>query len=258
MNARELARDLRALGLPAGTTVLAHASLRAIGWVDGGAQAVIGALHDVLGPGGTLVMATTTAANSDTSRHHLDMIDGMAPWLVHAYRGVMPPYDEVVTPAETGQIAEAVRMSPGAFRSAHPQSSFAAIGPLASWLMRDHRLACHLGEDSPLGKLYASGAWILLLGVEYQACSALHLAEYRYKPNPPRKEYRCVVKLRGKSQWRTYSDVVLDDSDFAAIGTTLDKEVVSHRGYVGLADCRLIPLKAAVDRATEWMRNNRL
>jgi aminoglycoside 3-N-acetyltransferase len=170
----------------------------------------------------------------------------------------MPPYQRAVTPAETGQIAEALRTSPGAIRSAHPQSSFAAIGPLAGWLMRDHRIGCHLGEGSPLGKLYAHGAWILLLGVGYQACSALHLAEYRYKPEPPRQTYRCVVKYRGKPRWRRYSDVVLDDSDFAAIGRTLDKEIVGHQGHVGLADCRLIPLKETVDRATEWMRNNRL
>jgi aminoglycoside 3-N-acetyltransferase len=256
MNADELARELRALGLQAGTTVLAHASLRAVGWVDDGAQAVISALRSVLGPGGTMVVATTTAANSDSSRNYRATIDGLAPFWVDAYQRVMPPYDRD-TPAETGQIAEAVRMSPDSIRSAHPQSSFAAIGPLADWLMRDHRLGCHLGEDSPVGKLYKRGAWILLLGVGYQACSALHLAEYRYKPDPPRQTYRCVVKYRGKPQWRTYTDVVLDDSDFIAIGMALDKEIVSRRGYVGLADCRLIPLQAAVDRATEWMRKNR-
>jgi aminoglycoside 3-N-acetyltransferase len=257
MNAEELVRDLRAQGLSAGTTVLAHASLSALGWVDGGAKAVIDALRHVLGPGGTLVVATFTAANSVSSRNHLTTIDGMTPRQVSAYRAAMPPYDRAITPAGTGQIAEALRMSPEAIRSGHPQSSFAAIGPLASWFMRAHRINCHLGEDSPLGKLYVRGAWILLLGVGYQACSALHLAEYRYKPDPPRQTYRCVVKYRGKPQWRTYNDVVLDDSDFAAIGMKLDKEIVSQRGYVGHADCRLIPLRAAVDHATEWMRANR-
>jgi aminoglycoside 3-N-acetyltransferase len=149
MNADELARELRGLGLQAGTTVLAHASLRALGRVDGGAKAVIGALRHVLGPAGTLVVATTTAANSDSSRNHLATIDGMTLSEVRAYRATMPPYDRAVTPAETGQIAEEIRTNPDAIRSAHPQSSFAAIGPLASALMRDHRIGCHLGEDSP-------------------------------------------------------------------------------------------------------------
>jgi aminoglycoside 3-N-acetyltransferase len=257
MNADELARELRTLGLQAGTTVLAHASLRALGRVDGGAKAVIGALRHVLGPAGTLVVATTTAANSDSSRNHLATIDGMTLSEVRAYRATMPPYDRAVTPAETGQIAEEIRTNPDAIRSAHPQSSFAAIGPLASALMRDHRIGCHLGEDSPLGKLYALGAWILLLGVEYQSCSALHLAEYRYKSEPPRQKYRCVVKYRGKPQWRSYSDVVLDDTDFTAIGVTLDKEIVRHHGLVGQAECRLLPLKETVDHAAEWMHWHR-
>ena len=70
-------------------------------------------------------------------------------------------------------------------RSAHPQTSFAALGPKARELMNDHAVDCHLGECSPLGRLYEEGAWILLLGVGYATCSAFHLAEYRYTPNPP-------------------------------------------------------------------------
>jgi aminoglycoside 3-N-acetyltransferase len=258
VNADELAGELRALGLPAGTTVLMHASLRALGWVDGGAKAVIGALRHVLGPAGTLVVPTTTATNSDSSRDHLATIDGMTLGEVRAYRAAMPPYGRTVTPAETGQIAEAVRINPDAIRSSHPQSSFAAIGPLARRLMSDHRIGCHLGERSPLGKLYAGGAWILLLGTGFQSCSALHLAEYRYTEDPPLRTYRCVVKYRGKPEWRTYRDVVLDDSDFVAIGEGLDKEIVRHHGLVGQADCRLLPLKETVDHATEWMRAHRL
>jgi aminoglycoside 3-N-acetyltransferase len=257
VNADELARELRALGLEAGAVVLTHVSLRAVGWVEGGAQAVISALRSVLGPGGTIVVATTTAANSDSSRNHLATIDGMTPSEVRAHRSAMPPYGRRVTPAETGQVAEAVRMDPKAIRSAHPQSSFAAIGPQARRLMSDHRIGCHLGEQSPLGKLYACGAWILLLGTDFKSCSALHLAEYRYTANPPQRTYRCVIKYRGRPEWRKYRDVVLDDSDFAAIGEGLDKEIVRHYRLVGQADCRLLPLREAVDHATEWMRTHR-
>jgi hypothetical protein len=83
------------------------------------------------------------------------------------------------------------------------------------------------------------------------------LAEYRYTANPPLRTYRCVVKYRGRPVWRKYKDVVLDDSDFVAIGEGLDKEIVHHHGLVGQADCRLLPLKEAVDHATEWMRTHR-
>jgi aminoglycoside 3-N-acetyltransferase len=257
VNRDELATELATLGLTSGMTVLVHASLRSMGWVDGGAEAVVAALRQVLGPDGTLVAATPTAENSDTSRDYLARIAGLTARQVRDYKRRMPAFDRHKTPAGSGRIAEAIRTMPGAIRSAHPQSSFAAIGPLARRLMRRHPVHCHLGEDSPLGKLYAAGAWILLLGVGYESCTTLHLAEYRYLDNPPRRTYRCVIRYRGQPQWRKYIDVVLDDSDFSAIGNVLDKEIVQHRGYVGSAECRLVPLRDVVDCAAEWMRAHR-
>ncbi|MCJ7723430.1 MAG: AAC(3) family N-acetyltransferase, partial [Anaerolineales bacterium] len=45
--------DLRAFGIHPGATLLVHASLSSIGWVCGGAVAVIQALEQVLTPQGT-------------------------------------------------------------------------------------------------------------------------------------------------------------------------------------------------------------
>src|SRR5438876_5237741 len=52
----EIARDLRALGLRAGDSVLVHSALSRIGFVQGGAPAVVDAFLDVLGPEGTLAV----------------------------------------------------------------------------------------------------------------------------------------------------------------------------------------------------------
>jgi aminoglycoside 3-N-acetyltransferase len=258
LTSADIARDLRALGLEADRTLLLHASLRAIGPVAGGAATVVNAVRDVLGPAGTLVVPTTTPENSVTSRAYRDTIAGLTPAQVKAYRDDMPPFNRATTPAtRAGRIAEGVRTTPGAIRSGHPQSSFAAVGPLARALMKGHRIDCHLGEETPLGKLYAAQAWVLLLGVGYSMCTALHLAEYRYVSSPPRRRYHCVIRYRGRRQWRSYSDVVLDDSDFEVIGEVLDKNVGMRRGYVGNAECRLMPMRQVVDFAANWMREHR-
>jgi aminoglycoside 3-N-acetyltransferase len=253
-----LVGDLRLLGVPAGCCLLVNASMSKIGWVAGGAPTVVAALRNAIGSAGTLVVPTGTPENSDTSRVHLARIKGMTAGQIARYRASMRPFDLVTTPsAGAGRIAETVRTSPGAVRSAHPQTSFAAVGPTALWLMEGHKLDCHLGEASPLGRLYEADAWTLLLGVGYEACTALHLAEYRYHPDPPRRTYRCVITRGGQPQWCEFEDVVLDDGDLADLGMDIDRTGAVKRGRVGAADCRLMQMRDAVDFATRWFSQHR-
>jgi len=252
-----LAQDLRALGVAPGQVLLVHASMRRIGWVSGGAGDVVAALHEVLGQDGTLVVPTCTADNSDTSRLYLARTKGMTPDEVRRYRAAMPPFTPDRPSVGMGRIAECVRTAPGAVRSQHPQTSFAALGPQASALMTGHEPSCHLGDSSPLGRLYGARAWLLLLGVGYQACSAFHLAEYRYLLSPPRQVYRCVIAEENEPRWWSYEDVVLDDRDFAALGAAFDRTGHLVRGRVGQAECRLAPLTSAVDFAVEWLCHHR-
>jgi uncharacterized protein len=258
VSGQDIAADLRALGVSAGRVLLVGASLRTIGWVDGGAGSVVAALRDVLGPEGTLVAPTGTADNSDSSRIHLARIAGLTEREVRKFRRAMRPFDPETTPSTgMGRIAEAVRTHPEAIRSTHPQTSFAALGPMAAQLMQGHPLRCHLGEDSPLGKMYDLGAWVLLLGVSFSTCTAFHLAEYKYSQNPPLQTYRCKVKSGKRGRWVKYEDVVLDDSQFATLGHFLDQSGIPDYGRVGNADCRLMPLCKIVDFATDWMRAHR-
>lgn len=253
-----LAADLRALGVRPGQALLVHASMRTLGLVQGGAAAAVAALRDAVGYEGTLAVPAETSGNSDTSRLYLARTAGMTSEQVVRYNAAMPPFDPATTPSEgMGQIAEQVRITPGAQRSAHPQSSFAALGPMARKLTDGHAMSCHLGESSPLARLYELGAWILLLGVDYPVCSAFHLAEYRYVPHPPTRRYRCVIAEDGHAVWREYRDVVLDDRDLGQLGADFDRTDVPLRGRVGQADCRLVPMVPAVDFAMEWFRRHR-
>jgi aminoglycoside 3-N-acetyltransferase len=253
-----LVAELRALGLRAGQVVLVHSSMRSIGWIAGGAPTVVAAIRDVIGAEGTMVVPTETTDNSDTSRTHLSLIAGLTADEIRQFRAAMPPFRVGSTPStDMGQVAEEVRLMTGAHRSAHPQSSFAALGPVAGKLVADHQLTSHLGEWSPLARLYEVGAEILMLGVGYDMCTAFHLAEYRYQADPPRRTYRCVVEQAGEPCWVEYEDVVLDDGDFKKLGLALEATGVVVCGQVGAADSRLIPFAPAVDFAVSWMRANR-
>lgn len=255
----QLVDDLRRLGVKRGQTLLVNASLSHLGWVEGGAPAVVAALREAVGPdAGTVVVPAGTEENSTFSRAHRAATDGMTWHELQAFRKQMPAFDKHTTPTGMGAIAEALRTTPGAVRSDHPQSSFAAIGPAAADLMADHRLESHLGEGSPLAKLYRCDAQVLMLGVGYEYCTAMHLAEYRYKRRPPMKTYTCVVSFDGRPGWIGYQDVVLNDNDFDEIGMSLADKVPVRKDTVGRAACRLMPLRGVVDFAAKWMSKHRL
>ncbi|MCJ7750674.1 MAG: AAC(3) family N-acetyltransferase, partial [Armatimonadetes bacterium] len=57
---RRIADDLSRLGLAEGDVVFFHSSLTSLGWVDGGAEAVVDAFLDVVGPDGLVIVPTLT------------------------------------------------------------------------------------------------------------------------------------------------------------------------------------------------------
>lgn len=250
-----LADDLRTLGLEAGQTVLVHSSLRSLGWVCGGAPAVVLALLDVLGPGGTLVVPTQTNDNSDPGQWSRPPVP--EPWWP-VIRNHMPGFDTAITPSkDMGAIAEQIRTWPAARRSAHPQTSFAAIGARADVVVKEHRLDCRLGSNSPLGALERLGAMVLLLGVSYDRCTCFHLAEYRM-PNPPTETTgAAILNPDGTQQWMIGTDVATDDEDFPAVGEEFEATGMARSGTVGSSISKFFSLPAAVAYATSWMRTHR-
>ena len=249
-----LAADLRGLGVRAGGVLLVHSSLSSLGWVCGGGVAVVQALLDVLGPDGTLVMPTHTTGNSDPSVWTNPAVP--RGWWSEI-RAHMPAYDPRATPSTgVGAIPEVLRSWPGAMRSEHPQTSFAALGPRAAIVTRDHRLGSALGEHSPLARLYDLDADVLLLGAGHDSNTSMHLAEYRCRTPRLGRSGTAVAGPEGR-RWVTCDDVDLDASDFAAIGAGLDAAGLVAAGHVGSAECRLMRQRQVVDFAVEWMERRR-
>ena len=255
-----LQADFKALGIEKGMVLLVHSSLSAIGWVCGGAVAVIIALQEVLGETGTLVMPTHSTDLSDPSQWENPPVPES--WW-QTIRETMPAYDPDLTPTRSmGKIVETFRKGKGVLRSAHPQRSFCAYGPQASYITDNHALAFGFGEHSPLARIYDVRGSVLLLGVGHSNNTSIHLAEYRADfPTKRIVQESAPVSQAGSRTWTTFEDIDVDASDFDRIGEDFlhsDAGKIVQHGKVGNANCQLMPQRAVVDFAVGWLENNRV
>jgi len=150
-----LEKDLKQIGLAKGDMVYVHTSLRAIGTIDGGADTLIDALKNVLGPDGTIAVPTHTLS----------------------FVGLGKPPHTSDTASVLGAFPEIFRKRAEALRSGHASHSTAAIGKHAKTLTENHAPCNALGKNSPLYRLWQTDGKILLLGVTHKANTSIHLAE---------------------------------------------------------------------------------
>jgi len=254
---KSMTSDLRALGVEGGQTVLVHASLSALGWVCGGAPAVVNALQQVVGEDGTVVMPTHSPGNRDPS----DMEHPPVPesWY-DTIREQMPPYRPAVTPTQgMGAVAECFRSYPAVQRSDHPQHSFAAWGADAGFVTEDHAYEYSFGKESPLARVYDLDGDVLFLGTSHSTNTSLHLAEYRADLNLGTMTSASAVLVNGEREWVRWKDIDFDDEDFPDCGRAFEREYPEavETGTVGVGDAKLISQPQLVDFAVGWFESNR-
>src|ERR671920_766089 len=168
-----LARDLENLGLGPGGALMVHCRMSALGHVAGGAETVVRALLDALGPDGTLMAYTGW---QDEPPEDLGQLDEQTKLI---YLEEHPAYDPrfALSSRDHGRIPEALRTWPGARHSGHPEAGVAALGPLAEALTTSHRYDDAYGADTPYARLVELGGQVVVLGAPLDTVTLVHHAE---------------------------------------------------------------------------------
>ncbi len=233
-----------------GDHVLVHAALRKVGRVVGGADSILAALRDVVGPEGTILGYTDWQSEDDILE-------------IPELREHIPPFDPKTSRSirDNGFFPELLRTTPGAHRSASPGASMAAIGGRAEWFTADHPLDYGYGPQSPLGKLVAADGKTLMLGAPLDTMTLLHHAEHLADFSPKRiRRYEAPILVGGLTVWREFEEFDtsdppdgLPDDYFATIVEDFLATGKGTRGTIGVAPSVLVEAKEIVPFAIDWI-----
>jgi len=159
-----LTAGLARLGIAPGDTLFVHSSLKSLGYVEGGAPAVIGALQDAVGSQGTLLLPTYYLPGG-TVRATCAMPDYV--------------FDPRRHGTHMGRLPEAFLASAGVRRSIHPTHSVSAWGRHAIHLTEAHHRAPSIfGMDSPWQRFIGcEHAKVLGLGISMGPVTFYHALE---------------------------------------------------------------------------------
>jgi aminoglycoside 3-N-acetyltransferase len=184
---------------------------------------VVGALEDVVGPDGLILMPSFNLVERERRAEI---------------------WDPASTPSTVGWLTEFFRRMPGTYRSDHYSHSVAARGKGARAFVADHRSGegyrspwdlepwgRTYGAHSPMVRAYEADGQLLMLGVDYRSSTYIHLVEImrwnRALARDPDARYAFLDRPAAGAFWDRHGDL--------------------RRGRVGVADCRLFAIRAYVD-----------
>ena len=237
----DIEKDLRALGICAGDTVLVHSSFKSLGEIKGGAETLIAAFLNVLGKEGTLMFPTLSYSyvNKDTPYFHLND-----------------------TPSNVGYLPEYFRTQvAGVKRSRHLTHSCAAVGKNADFLIDGHEKdTVMIGENSPLVKLTQVNGKILFLGCCLHSNTLMHGVEE--VANPPYYYCNAPIGEYTFDDGKTCEKRILKRQTFKETGTSqryariwdLLNETEKTKGYVLNAKSYVLSAKAVWEKGVEKMK----
>jgi aminoglycoside 3-N-acetyltransferase len=220
--------------------VIAHASLKAFGNIEGGAETMLDALLESVR--GVIMPTFTymTMLNPEVGPPKNGITYGSETDLNKMAQAFHPdmPVDKMM-----GVLPEVLRKHPRAKRSMHPIQSFAGIG--ADTILNAQTIYNPL---APIGALADQDGWVLLLGVDHRVNTSIHYAE----------------KLGGRLQfirWALMQDRVVecpgfpgDSEGFEAIAPAVEK--YTRRVQIGNALVQAVHLKSLIRVVVNQLKEN--
>ena len=227
----KLTQDFLNLGIAHGDTLFIHSSFKSLGPVEDGAGTVISALETTIGEEGLILMPTFSLLPSREER--------VAAWHVNK------------TPSTVGWLTEFFRQMPGTHRSNHYSHAIAARG-------KEARSCPHLqregyespwdhspwgktyGTHSPMFRAYTMNAKLLMIGVDYETSTYIHLVEVihwnKRLADDPQAEYIRLKRPELGKFWEGLGQL--------------------RTGKVGDSMCRLFHIKTYVDTLLAEVERN--
>ena len=235
----DILTSLRKLGIKSGDLLGVHSSLRSLGHVQGGADAVLEALFDSVGIEGTLVMSTYLVG-PPLNLSHADLTNGIT-WKIKRLA-----FEDLTTVSGMGAISDAFRRHPQVVRWYHPIHSVSAWGKDAEWFCQSFK------------PLVQAGGKILLLGVQMDRCSALHIAEEMVPlPEDIQKFMRWEVPDELSKVYPTNEWVIGCQGawgDFLIVQAEAEKRGMIKFTQIGSATARLFEARPMVELYAQFLR----
>ena len=239
----DIADAFRRLGIRLGDTIVPHTSIKAIGWVEDGPQAIAEALLRAVGDQGTLAVPTFTFQRPGNSP--------------------VPVIDPKTDSCDVGSINATFLRLDGVRRTTAWHHSFAVAGAAQGALCGIDPKISPLCEKGIFARLLELDARILLMGVAYTHCTAGHFVECLCQV-PYRQMVPLPAWLRlpdGTLVQKTFdmyvprTDIPYPPRDFNRAGDQLERLGKVAITTLGNAYLRLFRLRDWVDLILEHYRN---
>ncbi len=238
----DLIRDIKNLGIAREDTLLVHSSMKAIGEVEGGADAVLDAFIEYMEPG-LLVFPTHTWSTIGSERLLFD------------------PRTE---PSCVGILTNLFMKRPGVVRSLHPTHSIAALGrDAAQYAAGEEYSDTPCSRSGCWGKLYDRNAKVLFLGCSMKKNTIIHGVEEWNNIENRLTNTHVMMQIAMPDgtvmdrPMRGHSAPVPDiSSNYDKLKAPLVHLGIARCGRIGDADSVLCDVRKMVDLTSEFLKRD--